>query len=712
MKFDSQNVCNNLQAALLKLHASGQDGFEGLIRDAYREATGISLRLQKTGAQHGVDAAPDDSDGDVAAGIEAKRYRETTSLPLDELKSKLIDAATRKINPIDLWILAASKEVSGDDVSELRRIGDENGLGVLVLDWRSDGDPTAPLPLLLTLAPNAVRQHLGGTIADTLSTLVAHPEYDAQKNKILHQLACPDLGLSHAAKTVKDKISHTLRSRADAKAQLQNPVDLDEPSRIWAPRNKHCKVIQEWRENAANTPVCAIVGEEGAGKTWLMFDWWRRDTDSDYPLLIVWLSARDVASGSIADVIGAALAKWILLPNRDAAFWSTRVKRWRRTHGSGSGVPFVWLMLDGVNEGKSQEYVLKVLNEAVASEWKGNAGVLVSDRPIHWARQFHSGKSLEILPKVINVDRFSDAELNDLLAKHGKTRDDFSPEVLKIIRWPSWFAVAAEMFNREQDWSAHSPEQLMIRYWQFHLQNRGQITATDDAMFRDFVARLGLEIKATLEAEKRISTVELKEFLSGFSGAPEKDILAAVDDVTSGIWMRQVGTHQFNVDYAILPFAIGLALLNELRSSSTHEEADSECENFLGPIEDQSIGVDILGAAVSLVFVETVFPDHAKSVLMKRWINAHNFNTPHFELLWRIASASPEAVFSMAEDVWLQGESGHSIDEILTKCIDNIANNGGRMSDVVSFVAKWAATYWLNPREGQFWPAPSEWSTG
>ena len=145
MSSDSQHVCNDLQAALLSLHASGLEGFEGLIRDAYREATGISLRLQKSGAQHGADAVPGDSEGDIAAGIEAKRYRETTSLPLGELKSKLIDAATRKANPIELWILAASKEVSGDDVAELRRIGDEHGLGVLVLDWRSDGDPTAPL---------------------------------------------------------------------------------------------------------------------------------------------------------------------------------------------------------------------------------------------------------------------------------------------------------------------------------------------------------------------------------------------------------------------------------------------------------------------------------------------------------------------------------------------------------------------------------------
>ncbi len=165
-------------------------------------------------------------------------------------------------------------------------------------------------------------------------------------------------------------------------------------------------------------------------------------------------------------------------------------------------VSFIWLMLDGVNEGTSQENVLKVLNEAVASEWIGNVGVLLSDRPTHWAQRFSSGKSLEVPPKVINVSQFSETELDDLLAKHGKTRGDFSPEVLRIIRWPRWFAVAAALFDKEHDWSAHSPEQLMMGYWKHYLHERGRIAAIDDAMFRDFVVQLGAVMKADLEAEK------------------------------------------------------------------------------------------------------------------------------------------------------------------------------------------------------------------
>jgi hypothetical protein len=178
MKSDWRQACADVRAALHDLRASGGEGFEGLVRDAYREVTGVSLSLLKAGPQRGADAVPPGARAEIAAAIEAKRYREETSLPLDELKRKLLDAATRAINPVELWILCASKEVSGDDTAELERVGDQHGIGMLVLDWKSDGDPLAPLPLFLALAPAAARTHLGASVADALSRVYQHPEFE------------------------------------------------------------------------------------------------------------------------------------------------------------------------------------------------------------------------------------------------------------------------------------------------------------------------------------------------------------------------------------------------------------------------------------------------------------------------------------------------------------------------------------------------------
>jgi len=242
----------------------------------------------------------------------------------------------------------------------------------------------------------------------------------------------------------------------------------------------------------------------------------------------------------------------------------------------------------------------------------------------------------------------------------------------------------------------------MLGYWQHCLQERGRIATIDNDMFRNFVAQLGTDAKASLDAAKEVSTAKLTELISHFDSVPDKDFLKAMDDIISGIWMRRVDKGQIKINETVLPFAISLALLDELRSSGAYEEADSKCEKFLGPIEDQSIGVDILGAAVSLAFIEPRSPDYIKKVLMKRWVVAHNFNSLHFEKLWRIGGASPEVIFSIAEDLWLNQSGGHSIDEIFIKCIANIATDGDCGPDVIAFMEKWAGTYWLDPKAGQF----------
>ena len=96
MASDSRRIGEELQAALLMLRASGPNGFEGLVRDAYREATGIPLRLQKAGPQEGLDAIDADNEADIVAGIEAKRYGSATELAFGDLQAKLLEAAMRK----------------------------------------------------------------------------------------------------------------------------------------------------------------------------------------------------------------------------------------------------------------------------------------------------------------------------------------------------------------------------------------------------------------------------------------------------------------------------------------------------------------------------------------------------------------------------------------------------------------------------------------
>ncbi|MCD9824033.1 hypothetical protein [Bradyrhizobium japonicum] len=76
MPFDATKLVSSLRRALLKLHASGAEGFEGLIRDAFAEAAGLSGRIQKSSMQGGVDFVSDTPDNTVALGLKPSVTRQ------------------------------------------------------------------------------------------------------------------------------------------------------------------------------------------------------------------------------------------------------------------------------------------------------------------------------------------------------------------------------------------------------------------------------------------------------------------------------------------------------------------------------------------------------------------------------------------------------------------------------------------------------------
>lgn len=154
----------DILARLVLLDAAGEEGFEGLLRDAMAEVTCMGFHLSKSGPQGGADVRTDPSNG-VQIGLEAKRYRQSTRLPLDQLKAKIIDAADQP-KPPDVWVLAASRSISGTDREVLMGVADKQGLGLLVLDWPGGVGRLPDLAVLLAAAPGALATHLSSPPLD------------------------------------------------------------------------------------------------------------------------------------------------------------------------------------------------------------------------------------------------------------------------------------------------------------------------------------------------------------------------------------------------------------------------------------------------------------------------------------------------------------------------------------------------------------------
>lgn len=105
-----------------QLAATGCGGFEGLIQRLLSHLTGVEFFLAHAGAQAGRDMSSARS-GETIVAVECKRYGKNRELDEGELKGKLL-SATDTIPGLDLWVLAASRQVSDQVYSGLRSAAD------------------------------------------------------------------------------------------------------------------------------------------------------------------------------------------------------------------------------------------------------------------------------------------------------------------------------------------------------------------------------------------------------------------------------------------------------------------------------------------------------------------------------------------------------------------------------------------------------------
>jgi hypothetical protein len=82
-----------LASLLRRLHATGPEGFEGLILGLIEDLTGCPMYLARSGDQCGRDMRSARDAGAVIA-VECKRYGAATELDKTELVGKLTEAVT------------------------------------------------------------------------------------------------------------------------------------------------------------------------------------------------------------------------------------------------------------------------------------------------------------------------------------------------------------------------------------------------------------------------------------------------------------------------------------------------------------------------------------------------------------------------------------------------------------------------------------------
>lgn len=687
---------------LSNLAAAGEDGFEGLLRDAVATVVGRRFSLAKAGgAQGGSDMATDPLDPGSAIAVEAKRYGQSTRLGLDQLKAKLAEAVERRPD-LDLMVFAATRDISRDDHDSLVQYGDGRGVGVAVIDWPKSATTPPPLGVLCALVPEALLDRIDlaqrVTVRTALDQLRAHPGFEDAKEKLIDTLTRPDMGWSAARTAMAGWLRAVFASEDRAFAELRCLANLLDGDITLAPRPRLMEALDGWWA-APSTPI-AFLGDEGVGKSWAPLAWWHERAGVDgtaLPLTLV-APAQEVGGTDVVELVARLLARRSGL--RDEAFWRRRVGLWLKAPAT--GLRFL-LVFDGLNQAWSFRDWDTILAGLAAEPWRGRVAVILTCRPDHWTGKLDGLRRAE--PKTQMVKPFDDDELDAFLHLHGRVRGDFAPDILPLLKVPRLSALAIRHRVALTESGDITRERLVYEDWKDRLSNHGARLVSHSA-FHEFVALLGRRVIARLrqdgDLDLPMSHRAVTEDLQVDREHDPETLHATLSGIVDGRWMERIPgkAGRFRLNKDLTPYALGMALVDHLRDVREAGLSD-ELAKFLEPLREQDLAVDLLRAAVTIALMDADVPASHRRMLLDTWFRRQNFRGRDFDAFWRLLPQDPGIFFALAEETWLHRQVGHHPDEVLIKGFAKAANHWPTIqSQVLAWCSLWLGTHWDDSRKG------------
>ncbi len=691
---------------LRRIRATGSDGFEGLVCDLLCSVTSRPFRLVKSGPQGGLDGLQDRAANTVRIGFEGKRYAK--GLPLDALKYKLYEATTNEAG-VDVWVLATTRGLDAGDSEQLQRQGDESGVAVAILDWTVSRSQLPRLGVLCAAAPDVVTKFLGSDpdLESDLDTIRLAEGFSVALNGIRDELSAPDVGYASVKLAATRWLREALNDRTLAKARLGDPY-----GDLLADFHVRRESLEQgldawWGEGCPESPI-VLLGDEGVGKTWGFLSWWLAragEEGEDLPLTL-FVPANRISGQSVHQILADSLAL-VSDHRRGGEFWEKRLRIWAPTSEL-NPARRILLVVDGLNQNWKFSEWATFLEDLFIGDLAGLAATVLTCRPDHWrVRLKRLSNFAPKVPTEQRVSSFSEDELSGLLGMHNLALGDLDPNLREMARIPRLFRLILSVRERLRGRGDVTREMVVVEDWRSRLNRLGTILQPTEEDFVDFVAEIGSEIRSSIlsgdpATSKQYSRELLVAKLGRGSGATSSELGATLSEIVDGRWFEKDADHLFRLNNELVPFALGLALVADLKALDP-EALDGRLADFFDPLRGQDFAVELLRAAYTVAAIDLGVSDALKELLLEAWITSHNFRSKDFESLWRLGAAHPEHFLNFAERVWLgEARGGLGTDELLIKSIANMYEFDHVRPLVEERLIRWLSTYWLDPYRGSF----------
>ncbi|TKD17604.1 hypothetical protein FBT96_13540 [Rhodobacter capsulatus] len=635
-----------VKTGLLSLKAAGADGFEGLLRIALTNLTGIPFRLAASGLQGGMD-------GDAAMRtdpvcFEAKLY--SGKIDRKDVIVKIADLGRREKAADRLWVLGATIEVSTQIAKDLEEDGDKNAISTLILDWTA-----APLPLLaiaVVAADSSAIDFIVGNydkktaqkeiskedLKNAFSSISAHPEFESLLQYLKSSLNVSKLSFKRAVDQNATWRQQTFGSTRHARERLGQGLAVQQEKNFPPMRTELRKNISS--ELATGKEVI-LLGDEGHGKSWLAAQLCSDDTG-----LALFISAEQLDGVSVHDLDDFLVD---LLIKQTGEFaddalkrrWMHRLEAWRATPSIAS----LLVVVDGLNQRQNFRWD-KLLNgiQSRLAEIRGR--MVVTVRSHFWEKTIARG--LAFRPKTFGVPEWSPTERDELLKHYGIALDWLDQKTLKTLKNPRLLAVAvATLPHRDAiAWKGLTTDRLLME----HLR-ASQLENYEDETFKQLTNRLSDHARKVLERVQASQNEPPQNFHADSEAVIETRFFRPLPGPGDLYELRDEG----------LTLALGFTLIDQLwQTHLANRDLSDRITQLVEPINAMDRTIDVIFASLLICALDNIRFDRAIfSVLLDAFANLQNVSEKRFEEFVEIIKNQPDALFDTLKLLCL--ESGRRI---------------------------------------------------
>ena len=603
--------------------------FEQAVGELLGNLLETTFAVARSGFQHGSDMSTAGRNGrDVR--VECKRYRPTTPQKDRELQGEIDEVIADKPS-LEVWVLAATNQVTAQTENALQKKADLYGLPILVIDWKATGSPS--LAALLAYDPIVTGKYFGARAQKLAARL--QPDLALAADRLRRELESWHIGFESLRLDSLAQLQAIRRSPATSVAQLGQVVGQG----LKIVRAALMTELDNWwtAPLAPDSPVC-IVGDDGVGKSWAVVDWLGR-AEATLPIaLLIPASAapepRHRSATGLKDFLAERL--YFLTGVRDIAHWRGRVERLlARPPGEG---PAFLLVFDGMNQEPDVDW-RHFFQALQADPFAGRVRAIATTRQTHFENNLRRLKPLLAPAIKTELGNFDDNEFDQMLALNGLTHSDVPTDLVKYARNPRLFALAIGLRSQLAGAKSVTLHRLLLEYGRDTLGQRAHSEAEWHEWLRDVAAR----------TRQRLSTYTMPELTQATYRAnlSHTEVDRRLSEIVDGIFAEQATADKIALTPALVEHALGLALLESFEVTLDPKKFEAELDKWLDPISGLVQRADVLRAAVSIALATG--RQALLASLTIAWLQTQNLPATHRQEILALAPALPDVLLELVE---------------------------------------------------------------